>query len=52
VGSPSSDRLQRVILLGSATTLGRGLFLNVTAGIGITPSVPHLSLTVPLPYRF
>jgi hypothetical protein len=52
IPSRSSDRLQGVLLLGGVTTLGRGLFLNVTAGIGITPSAPNLSLVVSLPYRF
>jgi hypothetical protein len=48
----TSDRLRASLELGVATTLGRNLFLNVTAGIGITPAAPNFSLVASMPYRF
>jgi hypothetical protein len=50
--SATSDRLRGVVEIGSATTIGRNLFLNVTAGIGVTPAAPDFALTISVPYRF
>ncbi len=50
--SPASDRLRGVVEIGAVATIARGLFLNVTAGIGVTPAAPDFALTVSLPYRF
>jgi hypothetical protein len=52
VRSTASDRLRGVVEIGAAATIARGLFLNVTAGIGVTPAAPDFALTVSLPYRF
>ena len=48
----TSDRLEGVLEIGAATTIGRDLFLNVTTGIGVTPAAPNFSLIVSVPYRF
>jgi hypothetical protein len=50
--SPTSDRLRVVIEIGTTTTIARDLFLNVTAGIDVTPAAPNFALTVSVPYRF
>lgn len=47
-----SSHLSSVLELGSTTVIGRGRFLNITAGIGVTSAAPKFSLTVSLPYRF
>jgi hypothetical protein len=52
VRSAASDRLRGVLEIGAVTTIGRGLFLNITAGIGVTPAAPNFALTVSIPYRF
>jgi hypothetical protein len=52
IRNPNSDRLQGVVDIGATTTIGRGLFLNVTAGIGVTPAAPDFALTISVPYRF
>jgi hypothetical protein len=52
IANAASDRLQGVVEMGAVTTLGRGLFLNVTAGIGITPAAPNFTLAISVPYRF
>jgi hypothetical protein len=41
-----------VVDVSATTTIGRGLFLNVTAGIGVTPAAPNFALTISVPYRF
>ena len=48
----TSDRLIGVFEVGTATVLGRDWLLNVTAGVGFTPSAPDLQLTVSVPKRF
>jgi hypothetical protein len=52
VRNTASDRLRGTVEFGTATTLGRGLFLAVTAGVGVTPAAPDFSLSVTLPFRF
>jgi len=47
----ATDRLSAVIELGASTLVSRSLLLNVTAGIGITPSAPKFQLTVTVPLR-
>lgn len=47
-----SSRLSSVVELGSTTVVGRGRFLNVSAGFGVTPAAPKFSLAVSLPIRF
>ena len=48
----ASDRLSGVFEVGTATVLGRDLLLNVTAGVGFTPSAPDFQLTVSVPKQF
>ena len=48
---PGSERLIAVLDLGLATILWRDLFLNVTAGIGITPAAPDFQIAIALPFR-
>lgn len=48
----STDRLRGLFELGTASVLGRGVFLNVAAGIGFTPAAPKFVLTVSVPIRF
>ena len=48
----ASDRLHGTFEFGAATTIGRGLFLNVGAGIGFTPAAPKFALQVSVPMRF
>jgi hypothetical protein len=48
----TSDRLSGVFEVGTATVLGRDLLLNVTAGVGFTPSAPDFQLTVSVPKGF
>lgn len=46
-----SSRLSSVLELGTTTVIGRGRFLNIFGGIGVTPAAPKFSLTVSLPIR-
>src|SRR6266542_1740094 len=48
---PGTDRLSGVLNVGLYTVMARDLFLNVSAGIGVTPAAPDLELTVALPFR-
>lgn len=47
-----TDRTQGFLELGTTTTVGRGHFINIGVGIGITPAAPEFSITVSLPSRF
>lgn len=47
-----SSRLSGVLELGSTTVIGRGRFLNISAGIGFTPAAPKFTLTLSSPLRF
>jgi hypothetical protein len=47
-----SSHLSSVVELGSTTVIGRGRFINIAAGIGVTSAAPKFSLTVSLPLRF
>jgi hypothetical protein len=38
--------------LGASTVLGRGLFLDFTAGVGLTPQSPDYTVGTSLAYRF
>lgn len=48
----ASSHLSSVVELGTTTVIGRGRFLNVTAGFGATSAAPKFLLTVSLPFRF
>jgi hypothetical protein len=52
IANAASDRLQGVVGMGAVTALGRGLFLNVTAGIGVTPAAPKLTFAISLPRQY
>lgn len=46
-----SDRTIGVLSFGVSTLLARGVFLDVTSGIGLTDSAPDYSLSVSAPIR-
>ncbi len=46
-----TDRLSGILEIGASTIVGRDLLLNLTVGIGITPSAPDLHLAIALPFR-
>lgn len=47
-----TDQTQGVMVLGASSILGRGVLLDVAAGIGLTDSAPDYFVTVSLPIRF
>jgi len=47
-----SDRTLGALVLGASSILGRGLFLDVTAGMGLTDDAPDYSIGVALSWRF
>lgn len=47
-----SDRTAAVLELGASSLLGRGVLLDVTAGIGITEDAPDFVFGVSLPIQF
>ncbi|HEX9400247.1 MAG TPA: hypothetical protein VF912_09075 [Anaeromyxobacter sp.] len=51
VTEPGTDRLSGVLNIGLYTSVARDLFLNVAAGVGVTPAAPDFELTVALPFR-
>jgi hypothetical protein len=48
----ATDRARGALELGATTILGRNLFLDLDAEIGITRDAPDLAVSVSLPYRF
>jgi len=49
---PGTDRLSSVFNFSTSTILGRGLFLRLSAGIGLTRDSPRYQFGVSLPFRF
>jgi hypothetical protein len=49
---PGTDRLSSVFSFSTSTILGRGLFLHLSAGIGLTRDSPAYQFGVSLPFRF
>jgi hypothetical protein len=47
-----SDQLQASAIMGVSTILGRSVFLDVSAGIGLTEDAPDYFVGVSLPIRF
>jgi hypothetical protein len=47
-----SDRVVSTLVLGASSVLGRGVLLDVAAGVGLTRDAPDYSLSVALPIRF
>jgi hypothetical protein len=47
-----TNRARGFLELGSTTIIGRGRFLNIGIGIGVTPAAPRFSFTMSLPIRF
>ena len=49
---PGTDRLSSVFSFSTSTILGRGLFLRLSAGVGLTRDSPRYQFGVSLPFRF
>ena len=49
---PGTDRLSSVFNFSTSTILGRGLFLRLSAGVGLTRDSPRYQFGVSLPFRF
>jgi hypothetical protein len=49
---PGTDRLSSIFSFSTSTILGRGLFLRLSAGIGLTRDSPAYQFGVSLPFRF
>ena len=49
---PGTDRLSSIFNFSTSTILGRGLFLRLSAGIGLTRDSPRYQFGVSLPFRF
>jgi hypothetical protein len=49
---PGTDRLSSVFRFSTSTILGRGLFLRLSAGVGLTRDSPRYQFGVSLPFRF
>jgi hypothetical protein len=49
---PGTDRLSSVFSFSTSTILGRGLFLRLSAGIGLTRDSPRYQFGVSIPFRF
>jgi len=49
---PGTDRLSSILNFSTSTILGRGLFLRLSAGIGLTRDSPAYQFGVSLPFRF
>lgn len=49
---PGSDQTQSTAIFGVSSVLGRGVFLDVQAGIGLTEDAPDYFIGVSLPIRF
>jgi hypothetical protein len=49
---PGTDRLSSVFSFSTSTILGRGQFLHLSAGIGLTRDSPAYQFGVSLPFRF
>ena len=47
-----TDRLSSIFNLSTSTIIGRGLFLRVNAGVGLTEDAPAYGFGVSLPFRF
>ena len=47
-----SDQVQGLMILGASATLGRGILLDVSGGIGLTSDSPDYFVQVALPIRF
>jgi hypothetical protein len=47
-----SDAVMATLSLGASSILGRGVLLDVEAGVGLTDDSPDYSVTVSLPVRF
>jgi Putative MetA-pathway of phenol degradation len=47
-----SDTVQSTLFLGASSLLGRGVLLDVSAGVGLTDDAPDYSVAVALPIRF
>jgi hypothetical protein len=49
---PGTDRLSSIFSFSTSTILGRGLFLRLSAGVGLTRDSPGYQFGVSLPFRF
>jgi hypothetical protein len=47
-----SDAVMATLSLGASSILGRGVLLDVEAGVGLTDDSPDYAVTVSLPVRF
>lgn len=47
-----SDQVQTTAIFGASSILGDGLFLNLTAGIGLTDDAPEYFVRASVPLRF
>jgi hypothetical protein len=47
-----SDQVVSSLVLGASSVLGRGVLLDVAAGVGLTRDAPDYSVSVSLPIRF
>jgi hypothetical protein len=47
-----ANAVQSILQFGASSILGRGLLLNIQAGVGLTPDSPKYSVVVSLPFRF
>jgi Putative MetA-pathway of phenol degradation len=47
-----SDQVMSTLSIGAASILGRGVLLDLAAGVGLTDDAPDYSVSVSLPIRF
>jgi hypothetical protein len=52
VKATAGNLVQSILTFGASSTLGRGLLLDLQAGIGLTNSSPKYFVIVSLPWRF
>jgi hypothetical protein len=50
--APGSDQVSSLLVIGASSVLGRGVFLSVNAGVGLTDDAPDYFVGVSLPIRF